>query len=116
MKGFRHSIYWKFFFALLIFISLTASVIGSLFMIYVPQAELNPYIKTGIIQESHKLSARINQSLQNSGAPLGEVIRKIYEEEVVNIRVFDDRGNELAFSLIDALKNKREVSSSWAAC
>ena len=112
MKGFRHSIYWKFFFALLIFISLTASVIGSLFMIYVPQAELNPYIKTGIIQESHKLSARINQSLQNSGAPLGEVIRKIYEEEVANIRVFDDRGNELAFSVIDALKNKREVSSS----
>jgi signal transduction histidine kinase len=83
-----------------------------MFLIFIPQVEMNPQIKKGLIEETHKIADRINLHLQNSSAPLDSIIKEVHEKDNVSIRVFDAQGSELASYMIDKLKKTNLISPS----
>ena len=112
MIGFRRSIYWKLLFTILICFTVSSLVVGSMFLIFIPRVEMNPQIKKGLIEETHKIADRINFHLQNSSAPLDSIIKEVHEKDNVSIRVFDAQGSELATYMIDKLKKTNLISPS----
>lgn len=110
MIGFRRSIYWKLLFTILASYIVVSLVIGILLLLFGAQSELHPQIKKVLIRETHKISDQIALYLQNSSAPLKDIIKGVHEKESVSIRVFDTQGNELAAFMEDRLKETKKIS------
>ena len=110
MISFRQSIYWKLFFTILMCITVSSLVVGSMFLIFIPQAEIHPQIKKNLIEETHKIADGIGLRLQNSSIPLESIIKETHKNDEVNIRVFDAQGNEIAASMGDRLQKVKKIS------
>lgn len=106
----RRSIYLKMLLTLIASIFVASLVVGSMYFIIGSKFEVNPYIKKGLIRETHKIADRIALRLQNSSAPLERIIKEVHEKENVSIRVFDSQGNELAAIMEDKLKKTKNIS------
>ena len=110
MIGFKRSIYWKLFFTIIMCITISSIVVGGMFLIFIPQAEINPQIKKNLIEETHKIADRISLHLQNSFSPLESIIKEVHENDDVHIRVFDTQGNEIVASMGDRLQKVKKIS------
>ena len=111
MINFRRSIYWKllftFFGSLII-----ASILISIIFIFLEKDPEFPQIKKILIRETQMIADRISLRLQNSSIPLENILKKVHEEDDLNIRVFDAQGKELAAFVEDKIKSAKTISPS----
>ncbi len=112
MFGFRQSIYWKLLFSFLLSIALSSMVIFLMFSSYGPHTEIHPAIKKSLIIETESLARQLGERLATSSEPLADIVRNLYQQEGVSIRVFDERGDELAAATAGKLAKVKTISPS----
>ena len=112
MLGFRESIYWKLLLSFLVSIALASMVIFLMFSSYGPHTEIHPAIKKSLIIETESLARQLRQRLADSSEPLADIVRNLYEQEGISVRVFDEKGNELADATAEKLKEVKTISPS----
>lgn len=110
MIDLRLSIYWKLLLTLIASLFVACLMVFSMLFVIGTQIEAHPQIKKGLIRETHKIADQIALRLQNSSAPLKDIIKEVHEKENVNIRVFDVQGNELVAFMEDKLKRTKKIS------
>jgi len=112
MIGFRESIYWKLLFSFLISIALASMIIFLMFSSYGPHTEIHPAIKKSLIIETENLARQLRKRLSADSEPLADIVKDLHEQEGISIRVFDEKGNELAAGTADKLKQVKTISPS----
>jgi histidine kinase len=112
MFSFRKSIYWKLLFSFLLSIALSSMVIFLMFSSYGPHTEIHPAIKKSLIIETESLARQLRERLANSSEPLADIVRNLYEQEGISVRVFDAKGNELAAATAEKLQEVQTISPS----
>jgi len=110
MLRFRQSIYWKLLFVILLYMTVSSLVIGSMFLIFLPHVEINPLIKRALTRETRHIADQIMFRLQNSSDPLEQIVAEIHKKEEVSLRIFDTQGNERAAFMEEKLKNEKKIS------
>jgi histidine kinase len=112
MFSFRKSIYWKLLFSFLLSIALSSMVIFLMFSSYGPHTEIHPAIKKSLIIDTESLARQLRERLADSSEPLADIVRNLYEQEGISVRVLDQNGNELAAGTADKLQEVQTISPS----
>lgn len=110
MIGFRESIYWKLLLAFLVSIALASMVIFLMFSSYGPHTEIHPAIKKSLVIETESLARQLRDRLAASSEPLSEIVIDVYRQEGISLRVFDEKGNELAAATDEKLQAVKVIS------
>jgi histidine kinase len=112
MFGFRESIYWKLLFAFLVSIALASMVIFLMFSSYGPYTEIHPAIQKSLIIETERLARQLRERLAASSEPLADIVKDLHKQEGISIRVFDEKGKELAAGTAEKLHEVKTISPS----
>ncbi len=110
MARVRISIFWKLYLTIISSMVLSSFLIGILYLGIAPRTEIHPHFKEALVRDAERIAADLSRRLKSSPESMHDILADIYETEDANLRVFDAKGNLLASSIEDRLKETPPVS------